>query len=48
MKKKIIISEEDYIISVYSTTEWERSVIITHWEHDFELKHYIIVYTEKI
>jgi len=48
MKKRIIISEENYKISEYSTSEWERSVIITCWEHDFELKRYVIDYKDKI
>lgn len=41
MKKRIIIKEEDYNI------EWEKSVTIIRWEHDFEQKIYIIDYIEK-
>lgn len=32
MKKRIIIKEEDYDV------EWEKTVIILRWEHDFEKK----------
>ena len=41
MKKRIIIKENEYSI------EWEKSVIIVRWEHDFEQKIYIIDYMEK-
>lgn len=41
MKKRIIFREEDYDI------EWEKSVIIIRWEHDFEQKIYIIDYKDK-
>ena len=41
MKKRIIIKEEDYKV------EWESSVIITCWEHNFEEKIYVIDYKEK-
>ena len=44
---QIVISEEDYKNSQYSTKEWEQSVIIKNWEHDFEKKQYTIIYTEK-
>ena len=45
---KIVISEEDYKNSQYSTKEWEQSVIVVKWEHDFEKKQYTIDYKEKI
>lgn len=44
---KIVISEEDYNNSQYSTKEWEQSVTIVRWEHDFEEKKYTITFEEK-
>lgn len=44
MKKRIIIKEEDYNTE---WKEWEKTVIITCWEHDFEEKCYIIDYMDK-
>jgi hypothetical protein len=46
MKKKIIISESDWKSSIYRTREWERTVNITNWIHDYETKEYIIEYKE--
>lgn len=46
MKKQIIISEEDYLGSIYSTYSWEKSVEIVRYEHDFEKKQYVIDYKE--
>jgi len=47
MKKQIIIKEEDWESSIYKTREWEQSVEIIRWEHDYENKQYIIDYKEK-
>lgn len=47
MKKQIIIAEKDWEDSIYKTIEWEQSVIIEKWEHDFEEKKYTIDYKEK-
>jgi len=47
MKKQIIIKEEDWETSIYRTREWEGSVEIVRWEHDYENKQYIIDYKEK-
>ena len=44
---KIVISEEDYNNSQYSTKEWEQSVTIVRWEHNFEEKNYTITFEEK-
>ena len=40
---KIVISEEDYKNSQYSTKEWEQSVTVVRWEHNFEEKNYTIL-----
>jgi len=42
MKQTIVISEDDYSDSIYNTIEWEHSVIIVRWEHDYENKRYTI------
>ncbi len=47
MKHIIKITEKDWIESKYRTKEWEDSVIITYWEHDYENKTYTIKYKEK-
>lgn len=36
------IKEEDYKNSKYSTSEWEKRVNITRWEHDYVDKMYRI------
>jgi len=43
----IILPEAEYLVSHYNTKQWEQSVKITNWEHDFEKKQYTIKYTEK-
>lgn len=48
MDKQVIISEFDYYNSMYSTIEWESSVFIIKWEHNFITHMYIIDYEEKI
>ena len=45
--KKIIVKEKDWATSKYRTREWEQSVDITKWEHDYEKKQYVIMYNEK-
>ena len=40
----VTIKEIEYNDSKYSTKEWEQSVIITRWEHNHELKEYVINY----
>ena len=47
MKKKIIVKESDWEDSMYRTQEWEQSVEIIRWEHNFLLKQYVIDYNEK-
>lgn len=47
MKKKVIIKEEDWETSVYPTKEWNDSVEVMKYEHDYEKKEYIIEYKEK-
>lgn len=47
MKKQVIIKEEDWANSIYRTIEWENSVILLRWEHDYVNKQYIIDYKEK-
>lgn len=44
-KKQIIIKEEDY--DKEKQSEWEKTVNITRWEHDFEKESYTIQYKEK-
>lgn len=44
MKKQIIIKGEDWENSIYNTREWEKSVEIIRWEHDFVKKQYVIDY----
>lgn len=45
-KKQIIIKEADWADSKYQTKEWERTVDIKRWEHDYKLKQYVIDYVE--
>jgi len=47
-KHRVIIQEVEYKYSIYSTIEWEQSVVITCWEHNYEEKRYVIDYHEKI
>lgn len=42
----ITFSEEEYKNSSYNTKDWEQSVNITNWEHNYEKGEYIIKYTE--
>ena len=41
---QIIIKEEDWKDSKYRTKEWENTVELIKWEHDYEKKIYIIDY----
>lgn len=47
MKKKIIITEEDWVSSIYQTKAWNDSVQVVRYEHDYERNEYIIEYKEK-
>lgn len=47
VKLVIIVKEEDWDASIYKTLEWEQSVILDRWTHDFELKEYKLEYFEK-
>ena len=42
MKKRITIKEKDY----HNYKEWEKSVIVLRWEHDFINHEYSIDYKE--
>ena len=42
--KQIIVKEADWKKSKYRTREWEQSVEIVRWEHDYEKKQYVINY----
>jgi len=42
MKEEIIVKEEDWDNSIYSTKEWYNNVTIINYEHDFIKKQYII------
>ena len=42
----IKINESDWNDSIYRTKEWEESVKIIKWIHDYENKIYIIEYNE--
>lgn len=44
---RVVISEMEFPNSIYNTKEWEQSVIIIRWEHDFENHKYTIDYKEK-
>ena len=44
---KVVIKESDFDQSKYSKKEWEKSVEIVRWEHNYEEKKYIIEYKEK-
>ena len=46
--KVLIIEAEDYPTSIYITKEWEQSVKIVNWEHNYETNQYIIKYEEKL
>lgn len=43
-KKVVVVKEVDWENSIYRTKEWEDSVEIVRWEHDFENKTYTIDY----
>ena len=45
--KQIIVKECDWETSKYRTVEWEQSVEIVRWEHDYEKRQYVIDYNEK-
>lgn len=45
---KVVVSVFDWDDSIYKTIEWEQSVTIKRWEHDYILKQYVIDYEEKI
>jgi hypothetical protein len=47
MEKILILSSADYINSYYNTKEWEQSVKLIRWEHDYELEKYTIKYEDK-
>lgn len=47
MKKQVIIPENEWYNSIYRTLEWELSVNITRWEHDYVKKQYVIDYIDK-
>jgi hypothetical protein len=47
LEKQIIIKEEDWGKSIYNTREWEKSVEIIRWEHDFVKKQYVIDYKDE-
>ncbi len=42
MKERIVIAESEWDSSVYRTREWENTVEIIRWEHDYENKQYVI------
>jgi len=42
----VTITEEDWATSIYSTYEWEKSVVIVQYEHDFIKKTYTIKYKD--
>ena len=44
---KIVVKEEDWEKSEYKTKEWEQSVKIVKWTHDYVDKIYIIEFIEK-
>lgn len=46
MKKKVIIEAADWPDSPYNTKEWENSVKVVNWEHDFEKSIYTIIFEE--
>jgi len=41
-----IINEEDYFKYKFDTQEWEQSVIVTQWEHNWVDKTYKISYKD--
>lgn len=41
-----IVNEEDFYKYKFNTQEWEQSIIIKHWEHDWIDKTYKITYEE--
>jgi hypothetical protein len=47
MKNKIVLSGDEWRTGEYHTIEWEQSVKILNWEHDFEKDTYTIIYEEK-
>jgi hypothetical protein len=46
-KTQVIVTENDWPTSIYRTKEWEQSVKIIRWEHDYVNKIYIIDYETK-
>ena len=45
-KKIIKVPESEWVESKYRTREWEQSVEIRHWMHDYENGEYVITYVE--
>ena len=46
MKKKEIIKDNEWNGSIFEEMEKNKSITITHWEHDFEKRIITITYTE--
>ena len=46
-KKQVIVEEADWQDSKYRTSEWDKTVEVISWEHDYMKKIYIIKYKEK-
>jgi hypothetical protein len=47
MTEQIRIKEQKYKTSKYNTKDWENSVTIIRWEHNYENSEYIIDYKQK-
>lgn len=48
MKHEVIITEDQWVGSIYRTRVWEESVTITWWEHDYQKKHYLIRFIDGV
>ena len=47
MKQKIEIPEQEFATSIYNTKEWEESVVVKQYEHDYIKKVWIVTFEEK-
>lgn len=45
-KIKLVIKDKDWPTCIYRTKEWEDSVNIIYWEHDYVKKVHVIIYSQ--
>lgn len=47
MKKTVIVPDNEWESSIYNTIEWQRSVEIDRYEHDYEKQIRTVIWIEK-